>query len=309
MPSPNSPTAPYIGRFAPSPSGPLHMGSLVAAMASYLDAKVHRGTWLLRIEDLDYDRNVEGADMAILATLQRCGMTWDGEATWQSRRLPLYQAALKRLQDDGLVYACGCSRKEIHDSLLQASAAKGTAAVYPGTCRHGLAPGKAARALRLRVPEGPQAVYGFADRWHGTQRQDLAGEVGDFIVLRGDGYWAYQLAVVVDDGVQGITQVVRGADLLDSTPRQLYLQDVLGLPHPGFLHVPVVNNASGEKLSKQTGAIAFDTGTHAGELLASALLPAARFLGLDVRADDVEDFWRQAIPAWAQRLAQLPERT
>ena len=309
MPSPNSPTAPYIGRFAPSPSGPLHMGSLVAAMASYLDAKVHRGTWLLRIEDLDYDRNVEGADMAILATLQRCGMAWDGEATWQSRRLPLYQAALTRLQDAGLVYACGCSRKEIHDSVLHAGVPKGGAAVYPGTCRHGLAPGKAARALRLRVPEGPQAVYGFTDRWHGPQRQDLAGEVGDFIVLRGDGYWAYQLAVVVDDGVQGITQVVRGADLLDSTPRQLYLQDALSLPHPGFLHVPVVNNASGEKLSKQTGALAFDTGTHAGELLASALLPAARFLGLDVRADDVEDFWRQAIPAWAQRLARLPERT
>ncbi len=129
-------------------------------------------------------------------------------------------------------------------------------------------------------------MYGFADRWHGPQQQDLAGEVGDFIVLRGDGYWAYQLAVVVDDGAQGITQVVRGADLLDSTPRQLYLQDVLGLPHPGFLHVPVVNNDSGEKLSKQTGALAFDTGTHAAELLASALLPAARFLGLDVRADE-----------------------
>jgi len=213
------------------------------------------------------------------------------------------------LQDDGLVYACGCSRKEIHDSVLQAGAHKNGAAVYPGTCRHGLAPGKAARALRLRVPQGPQAVYGFIDRWHGAQQQDLASEVGDFIVLRGDGYWAYQLAVVVDDGAQGITQVVRGADLLDSTPRQLYLQDVLGLPHPGFLHVPVVNNASGEKLSKQTGALAFDTGTHAAELLASALLPAARFLGLDVRAGNVEDFWRQAVPAWAQRLAQLPEHT
>ncbi|EZP34888.1 Glutamyl-Q tRNA(Asp) synthetase [Janthinobacterium lividum] len=301
-------SSPYIGRFAPSPSGPLHMGSLVAAMASYLDAKVHRGTWLLRIEDLDYDRNVEGADAGILASLQRCGMHWDGEATWQSRRLPLYEAALKQLQDDALVYACGCSRKEIQDSNLQAGAPKNGAAVYPGTCRHGLAPGKAARALRLRVPQGADAVYAFADRWAGPQRQDLASEVGDFIVLRGDGYWAYQLAVVVDDGAQGITQVVRGADLLDSTPRQLYLQDVLGLPHPGFLHVPVVTNDSGEKLSKQTGALAFDTGTQA-ELLTSALLPAAHFLGLDVRADKVEDFWRQAIPAWAQRLARLPERT
>lgn len=299
-----SSTASYIGRFAPSPSGPLHMGSLVAAMASYLDAKVHQGTWLLRIEDLDYDRNVDGADAAILATLQRCGMAWDGEATWQSRRLPLYEAALQRLQGDGLVYACGCSRKEIQDSLLQAGAARHGAAVYPGTCRHGLAPGKEARGLRLQVPEGAAAVYGFIDRWHGAVRQDLASEVGDFIVLRGDGYWAYQLAVVVDDGDQGITQVVRGADLLDSTPRQLYLQDVLGLPHPGYLHVPVLNNDLGEKLSKQTGALAFDTGTPAAELLASALLPAARFLGLDVQAGSIDDFWRRAIPAWAQRLSK-----
>jgi len=156
------------------------------------------------------------------------------------------------------------------------------------------------------VPHGAAARYDFVDRWHGPQRQDLASEVGDFIVLRGDGYWAYQLAVVVDDGAQGITQVVRGADLLDSTPRQLYLQDVLGLPHPGFLHVPVVTNDSGEKLSKQTGALAFDTASNAAHLLASALLPAARFLGLDVRAESIDDFWRQAIPAWAQRLAQLP---
>lgn len=301
-----SSTARYIGRFAPSPSGPLHMGSLVAAMASYLDAKVHQGTWLLRIEDLDYDRNVDGADAAILATLQRCGMAWDGEATWQSRRLPLYEAALQRLQGDGLVYACGCSRKEIQDSVLQAGAARHGAAVYPGTCRRGRAPGREARGLRLRVPDGAAAVYGFVDRWHGAVRQDLASEVGDFIVLRGDGYWAYQLAVVVDDGEQGITQVVRGADLLDSTPRQLYLQDVLGLPHPGYLHVPVVNNALGEKLSKQTGALAFDTGTSAADLLASALLPAARFLGLDVQAGSLDDFWRRAIPAWARRLSEHP---
>ena len=300
----SSSTAPYIGRFAPSPSGPLHMGSLVAAMASYLDAKVHQGTWLLRIEDLDYDRNLDGADAAILATLQRCGMAWDGEATWQSRRLPLYESALKRLRDDRLVYACGCSRKEIQDSVLQAGLPKNGAAVYPGTCRHGLAPGKAARALRLRVPEAP-AVYGFVDRWHGAQQQDVAEEVGDFIVLRGDGYWAYQLAVVVDDGDQGMTDIVRGADLLDSTPRQLYLQDVLGLTHPRYLHVPVVNNDLGEKLSKQTGALAFDTGTPALDLLESALLPAARFLGFDLRADSLDDFWRQAVPAWAELLSDL----
>ena len=305
MPSSTAPsTTPYIGRFAPSPSGPLHMGSLVAAMASYLDAKVHHGVWLLRIEDLDYDRNVDGADAAILASLRRCGMMWDGEATWQSRRLPLYEAALQRLRDDGLVYACGCSRKEIHDSVLRAGATGNGAVVYPGTCRHGLAPDKVARGLRLRVPDGDAPAYSFVDRWHGALQQHLADEVGDFIVLRGDGYWAYQLAVVVDDGEQGVTQVVRGADLLDSTPRQLYLQDALGLPHPGYLHVPVVNNALGEKLSKQTGALAFDTGTPALDLLASALLPAARFLGLDVQANSLDDFWRRAIPAWARRLSE-----
>jgi len=301
------PTAPYIGRFAPSPSGPLHMGSLVAAMASYLDAKVHQGTWLLRIEDLDYDRNVEGADMAILASLQRCKMLWDGEATWQSRRLPLYQAALQRLKDDGLVYACGCSRKEIADSNLRAGGPRNGAAVYPGTCRHGLAPGKQARALRLRVPQATHSSYRFIDRWHGPQQQDLSAEVGDFIVLRGDGFWAYQLAVVVDDGAQAITHVVRGTDLLDSTPRQLYLQAALGLPQPQFMHVPVVNNALGEKLSKQTGALAFDTGMEAATLLSTALLPAARFLGLDVRADNIDDFWRRAIPALAQLLSHLPK--
>ena len=298
------PTAPYIGRFAPSPSGPLHMGSLVAAMASYLDAKVHQGTWLLRIEDLDYDRNVGGADMAILASLQRCGMHWDGEATWQSRRLPLYETALQQLKDDGLVYACGCSRKEIADSNLRAGASKNGVSVYPGTCRHGLAPGRQARALRLRVP---QATYSFIDRWQGHQQQDISTEVGDFIVLRGDGFWAYQLAVVVDDGQQAITHVVRGADLLDSTPRQLYLQELLGLPHPQCMHVPVVNNELGEKLSKQTGALAFDAGTAPENLLATALLPAARFLGIDVRTDNIDDFWRQAIPAWAQRLSHLPK--
>jgi len=298
---------PYIGRFAPSPSGPLHMGSLVAAMASYLDAKVHQGTWLLRIEDLDYDRNVEGADTAILASLQRCGMHWDGEATWQSQRLPLYQVALQRLKEAGLVYACGCSRKEIADSNVRAGAPRNGVSVYPGTCRHGLAPGKQARALRLRVPQATHATYRFIDRWQGPQQQDISAEVGDFVVLRGDGFWAYQLAVVVDDGEQAITHVVRGADLLDSTPRQLYLQEALGLPHPQFMHVPVVNNELGEKLSKQTGALAFDTGTDVASLLSAALLPAARFLGLDVRANNIDDFWRQAIPAWAQLLSRLPK--
>jgi glutamyl-Q tRNA(Asp) synthetase len=311
-----SATAPYIGRFAPSPTGLLHLGSLVAAMASYLDAKVHDGAWLVRIEDLDWDRNVDGADSAILASLRRCGMFWDGEVTWQSRRQPLYEAALGTLA--AVVYPCSCSRKEILDSRLQANAGAGmpapAALVYPGTCRDGLAPGKTARALRLRVPavSDPRRVVGFEDRRLGQVGQDLATEVGDFVVRRADGFWAYQLAVVVDDAAQGVTDIVRGADLLDSTPRQLYLQELLGLPHPAYLHVPVVTNELGEKLSKQTGALAFDGG--AGEqrtereLLRTALLPAARFLGMELQADTLADFWRRALPAWERTLENLSEQ-
>ncbi|MFM9433640.1 glutamyl/glutaminyl-tRNA synthetase [Janthinobacterium sp. CG_23.3] len=174
--------------------------------------------------------------------------------------------------------------------------------VYSGACRNGIAAGRAVRALRLRVPPAPHGVVGFTDRWHGALRQDLADAVGDFIVRRADGYWAYQLAVVVDDAAQGVTHVVRGADLLDSTPRQIYLQGLLGLPRPAYLHVPVVTNPAGDKLSKQTGAQAFDTGAAPAELLRTALLPAARFLGMELRAASLDDFWRLALPAWAQLL-------
>lgn len=290
----------YVGRFAPSPTGPLHIGSLVAAMASYLDARVHHGQWLVRIEDVDGDRNVAGADDHILASLQRCGMAWDGDVTWQSQRTALYQDALRQLGD--LVYPCGCSRREIADSQLSLTGRQAQALIYPGTCRHGLAPGKTARALRLKVPQEPHCVLAFDDRWAGHVRQDLTDDVGDFVVKRADGFWAYQLAVVVDDGAQGITDIVRGADLLDSTPRQLYLQQVLGLPQPTYLHVPVVVNDAGEKLSKQTGAQAFDTGAGAHVLLQQALLPAARFLGMDLTAATIEEFWRHAIPAWKNVL-------
>ncbi|MBA5605243.1 tRNA glutamyl-Q(34) synthetase GluQRS [Duganella sp. FT3S] len=290
--------SPYIGRFAPSPTGPLHLGSLVAAMASYLDARAHGGLWLVRIEDVDGDRNVDGADRHILASLQRCGMQWDGEVTWQSQRTALYEAALRQLEAAGAVYPCGCSRKEIADSQLSLSGKQAQANIYPGTCRHGLAPGKTARALRLKVPQSPHCVIGFQDRWAGYVSQDLTDEVGDFVIKRADGYWAYQLAVVVDDGAQHITDIVRGADLLDSTPRQIYLQQLLGLPQPRYLHVPVVVNERGEKLSKQTGAQAFDTGAAPDQLLREAMLPAARFLGLDLRADTLDAFWRAAVPAW-----------
>jgi len=283
---------PYIGRFAPSPTGPLHIGSLVAAMASYLDARAHHGQWLVRIEDVDVGRNVAGADAHILASLQRCGMHWDGEVTWQTQRYALYQQAVAQL--GGLIYPCGCSRKEI------------AAAIYPGTCRHGLAPGKVGRALRLKLPQQPHCVLSFEDRWFGHYSQDITAEVGDYVLRRADGFWAYQLAVVVDDGAQGITDIVRGADLLDSTPRQLYLQQALGLPQPSYLHVPVVVNEVGDKLSKQTGAQAFDDGGDPQLLLRNAMQPAARFLGLEVQADSIDAFWRAAVPAWAQRLQTLP---
>ena len=290
---------PYVGRFAPSPSGPLHAGSLVAALASYLDARAHHGQWLIRIEDLDTPRTVAGAAEAILDMLAACGMRSDGAVMWQSRRHTLYQAALERLQ--AWVYPCGCSRREIADSRT-GTAADG-ATVYPGTCRHGLAPGKPARAWRLRVPDAGTAAdcIGFEDRWMGPVHQCLSAEVGDFVLKRADGIWAYQLAVVVDDAAQGITHVVRGADLLDSTARQIYLQRLLRLPTPLYLHVPLVANADGDKLSKQTGARALDPAQPLAELLR-----AADFLGLELGARPVrslEDFWRAAPAAWRRRLA------
>lgn len=282
---------PYIGRFAPSPSGPLHKGSLVAALASYLDARAHGGQWLVRIEDVDEARTVPGAAEDILHCLRAFGMQWDGEVAWQSRRKHLYQDALGRL--DNKVYPCGCTRREIADSRI--GIASDGAAVYPGTCRHGLAPGKTPRAYRLRVPDVPNDCISFEDRWMGKVTQHLATEVGDFVLKRADGFWAYQLAVVVDDADQGVTDVVRGADLLDSTPRQIYLQRLLGTPTPRYLHVPVVTNEVGEKLSKQTGALALDQARPLEELLF-----AARFLQLPVDcAASVDDFWKQAIAAWA----------
>lgn len=285
---------PYIGRFAPSPTGPLHKGSLVAALASYLDAKAHGGKWLVRIEDIDEARTVPGAAEAILECLAAFGMHWDGEVVWQSRRKALYEAAFARLGSHA--YACGCTRREIADSRI--GVASDGAAVYPGTCRIGLAPGKTARAYRLRVPEHASASISFEDRWMGRVTQNLAREVGDFVLKRADGFWAYQLAVVVDDADQGVTDVVRGADLLDSTPRQIYLQRLLGLSTPRYLHVPVVTNAAGEKLSKQTGALALDLMRPLEELIA-----AGRFLQLPVEdATSLDAFWREAVAGWARRF-------
>ncbi|MRT31100.1 tRNA glutamyl-Q(34) synthetase GluQRS [Herbaspirillum sp. CAH-3] len=286
----------YVGRFAPSPSGPLHAGSLVAALASYLDARVHGGRWLLRIEDIDETRTVPGAADDIVATLAALDMRSDGPILVQSLRKARYQLARERL--GSLAYPCGCSRKEIADSRV--GMASDGAALYPGTCRHGLGPGKTPRTLRLRVPDAGQSGerVQFTDRWLGPQVQHLASEVGDFVLQRADGFWAYQLAVVVDDAEQGVTDIVRGADLLDSTARQIYLQGLLGYATPRYLHVPLLMNASGEKFSKQNGAQALDLGQPL-----QALQHAAAFLGLDTgAARDREGFWTQALTGWRARF-------
>ncbi len=249
----------YRGRFAPSPTGPLHFGSLVAAAASWLDARAAGGRWLLRMEDLDSPRVQPGAAGEILGTLRQLGLHWDGEVTYQSARSARYDEALQRLSAH--TYWCGCTRREIADSSL-GLAADG-AAIYPGTCRDGLPAGRPRRALRLRVDD---ARIVFTDRVQGRREQVLSRDVGDFVLYRADGQHAYQLAVVVDDAAQGITDVVRGADLIDSTARQIYLQRLLGLPTPRYLHVPVAVNAAGEKLSKQTGAEPIDVSRPAHEL-------------------------------------------
>ena len=270
-------------------------------MASYLDARWHEGMWLIRIEDIDEGRAVEGAAEGILHLLAALGMRHDGEIVWQSRRKALYEAAAARIAHD--TYPCGCNRREIADSR-QGLAPDGSA-IYPGTCRHGLGPGRTMRSLRVRVPAAGHDAITFVDRFAGPVTQHLAQDAGDFVLKRADGFWAYQLAVVVDDIVQGVTDILRGADLLDSTPRQLYLQRLLGAPTPRYLHVPVVRNSNGEKLSKQTGALAITAGDEPAAV--KVLLETAGFLGLDVcsaQPGSIDAFWRAAIPAWGRLLAQ-----
>lgn len=288
-----APSAPYRGRFAPSPTGPLHFGSLVAALGSYLDARAQGGEWLLRIEDVDAPRTVPGAEASILNTLEALGFTWDGPVVRQSERLDVYHGALVRLQAEGLVYPCACTRSEIAARTSEASVDGGL--LYPGTCRAGLPAGVAARAWRLRVPD---REFAFVDRVQGAHRQNLEREVGDFVLLRADGQYAYQLAVVVDDALQGVNAVVRGVDLLDSTPRQMWLQECLGVPTPTYAHLPVAVNAVGEKLSKQTRAPAVDP-RQGSRVLAEVM----RFLGFDVpaglRQAPLPEFWVWAQAAWS----------
>jgi glutamyl-Q tRNA(Asp) synthetase len=291
-------TARYRGRFAPSPTGPLHFGSLAAAVGSYLDARAHGGEWLLRIEDVDTPRTVPGAADAILHLLEALGFCWDGELVWQSRRTDRYREVLDALVAKGDVFPCACSRREIAESGMALSTDGGY--IYPGTCRDGLLPERAARAWRLRVTDAP---IHFEDRVQGFVAQNLAQEVGDFVLLRADGLFAYQLAVVVDDADAGVTDVVRGADLLDSTPRQLWLQRCLGVDSPRHAHLPVATNAAGEKWSKQTlaPAVAAAEGV-------PLLVRALRFLGQKVPDEvltlQLEDFWSWAVRHW--RIESMP---
>ena len=278
----------YRGRFAPSPTGELHAGSLVAALASYLDARAHQGEWWVRIEDVDGPRCIDGADKIILKQLQQCGLQWDGEVAYQSQRSLHYQQALDHLLAQDLVYPCGCTRKEIEENqfLLGLDLTRNKAAVYPGTCREGLQ-GKAARAWRFNVHKwsalrGSPVVH-WHDRRLGPQVQNVSEEVGDFVLKRADGLWAYQLAVVVDDAKQGITHVVRGEDLSDNTARQLLLQEALGLTQPQYLHTPLVLGPNGEKLSKQNGAKALNLHTESD--ICQTLVSAALALGIHSAPD------------------------
>jgi len=283
----------YRGRFAPSPTGPLHAGSLVAALASWLDARAHGGQWLVRIEDVDTPRCLAGMDQTILAQLSTCGLRPDEPPWVQSQRSAAYAGSLHRLVQAGRAYACGCTRADID----AAWAARGVAhqrhaeRIYPGTCRDGLR-GKPARAWRFRA----DGLLAWQDRRLGPQQQDVRQAVGDFVLRRADGLWAYQLAVVVDDAAQGITHVVRGEDLADNTPRQIALQRALGLPTPSHLHTRLVRAADGHKLSKQNGAEALDLHDPAATVAA-----ALRVLDMPSHASTLQSSLSAAVQAWAAR--------
>ena len=297
----------YVGRFAPSPTGWLHAGSMVAALASWLDARAHGGRWLVRIEDVDGPRCIAGAEDAILRQLADCGLHPDAPPLRQSDRGALYAQALERLHAAGLAYGCRCTRREIAQALQARGLDRERHGdlVYPGTCRPGgpqPVPWPEARAVRLRTcaDDGRDTVIDWTDRRLGAQRQNLSREVGDFVLRRADGLWAYQLAVVVDDAAQGVTDIVRGEDLADNTPRQILLRRHLGLPQPRHLHTPLVLAADGQKLSKQNGAAPVDTGRPA-EVLAAA----ARALGLDLAEGLSADAVRaEALRQWRLRLEQ-----
>jgi glutamyl-Q tRNA(Asp) synthetase len=286
----------YRGRFAPTPSGPLHFGSIVAAVGSYLEARTHGGEWHVRIDDLDPPRVAPGATDSILRCLEQLGFEWDGPVVYQSQRTPAYHAALYGLRQRGLVYPCACTRKEISGQAR--AGVEGP--VYPGTCRDGMPPGREARAIRLRTTG---ARVQFDDAVLDTQACEIEHEAGDFVLYRADGVYAFHLASAVDDGELGMTDIVRGADLLESSARQIHLLELLGLPVPRYVHLPVAMNARGEKLSKQTHAPAVEPG-EPGPLLVAVLrflgqAPPGELAGLDAGA-----VWEWATCNW--RLERVP---
>lgn len=280
----------YRGRFAPSPTGPLHFGSMVAAIGSYLEARQRGGLWLLRIEDLDPPREVPGAADAIVRTLERFHLEWDGPVVYQSRRTGYYRDALDRLVRQGHIYPCGCTRKEIVEAGLSGRYGP----IYSGVCRGGLPGGRAPRALRVLTHNNPIT---FADKLRGRFSQYINAEIGDFVVRRADRLFAYQLAVVVDDADQGITEVIRGSDLLDNTPRQIHLQQLLGVGTPDYVHLPVVLNAQGQKLSKQSGAAAIDA-CHPPHLVVSVLEILNQQPPPELRDAALDEVWAWAMRHW-----------
>ncbi|GMQ97124.1 MAG: tRNA glutamyl-Q(34) synthetase GluQRS [Gammaproteobacteria bacterium] len=287
----NSHDKTYRGRFAPSPTGPLHLGSLVAALGSFLEARSQSGEWLVRIDDIDPPREVPGASDEILRALESLELYWDQDVTYQSTRNDAYQSALETLKQNNLTYPCGCSRAEIANHTKSEDNNR----IYPGTCRYGLPQGKTGRSIRVRTDIKKPVT--FNDRIHGTLHQHLENEVGDFVVRRADGLIAYHIAVVIDDAEQSITEIVRGADLLDSTPRQIYLQQLLNLPTPGYAHLPLALNETGIKLSKQSGAKPVDVKQPAIEMFS-----ALRILGMTPPVDIVNhpaaDILSWAIENW-----------
>jgi len=309
--NPSPPADGYRGRFAPSPTGPLHAGSLAAALGSWLDARQNQGKWLLRIEDLDTPRCIPGADQEIMRQLQSCGLFWDEEPTWQSKHLERYKEAIERLNRLQIIYPCTCTRQSIA-SALEAQGVitpRNQEMVYPGTCRPqeiSAQQGENALltevALRLALPPG--LTIHFEDLALGNQNQDLNLEVGDFVLRRRDGVFTYQLAVVVDDAEQGITHIVRGADLLNNTARQIFLQSIMGYPTPSYLHLPVVLDEHGEKLSKQTLASAIHTDNTQQAL--QELHKAAKHLGLrnlpDGKTTSIAEWLLAATQAWDRKI-------
>lgn len=283
----------YVGRFAPSPTGSLHFGSLLAAVASYLEARRHGGRWLVRIEDIDPPREEPGADAAICRILEAYQFEWHGEIRYQSRSAESHQAAVRQLIDEGFAYRCGCSRKDL------ANVPRGPlGAIYPGTCRNGTTSEE--YSIRIRTHDEPVAID---DRLQGHHEQRLESVSGDFVIVRRDGLIAYQLAVVVDDALDGVTDVVRGIDLLDSTPRQVFLQSLLGLPTPGYAHIPVVENDDGSKLSKLTGAAPIRAET-ASNTLTNALRALRQWPPVELVDAPLPEIWSWAVANWSPgRLA------